>query len=128
MDLIISISAFIILSILLTIYNNRQIKNITRKKKSKKNKEITLVEIKYLTMRFNLKKERLLNFKFALLISLINSFIISLVVYLINKIKLGLVVQMLGGFILLFGLIYALYEIVGRSYLRKDKKNDNKNL
>ena len=51
--------------------------------------------------------------------AIINAFIISSVVTIISNIKLKMMWQLLIGFVLLFALIYSLYEIYGRHLIKK---------
>ena len=51
--------------------------------------------------------------------ALINSFIIAFVSTVISAIPAHVVWQLLVGFVLIFGLIYALYEIYGRILVKK---------
>lgn len=95
----------------------RYLKRITRKKKSKKNNELT--EITYLVAKFNLDKSKLPINKLIIVISMINAFIIALVAILILLIKTFIIIQLLLGFILLIALIYAMYELLGRFLERR---------
>ena len=95
----------------------RYYKQIIGKKKRKKNVDIT--EIFYLVSKFKLDKTKL-PYKYLLLgISLINAFIISLVAVVIMLIKIHIVFQLMIGFVLLFGLIYSCYELLGRYLVKK---------
>lgn len=91
-------------------------KGVTKKGKQKKVKSIS--EIDYLVAKFKLNKKKLNKEKAIIWISLINSFIISIVSSVIMLMPFKIMWQMLIAFVLLFGLIYALYEIYGR-YLKK---------
>ena len=94
------------------------------KEKSKKKKE-QMMEIVYLTSKFNLDKNKIHYKPVLLWCALINGFIISLVSTIIVNIKLHMMWQLLIGFVLLFALIYAIYEIYGRHLVRKGwKKKD----
>ena len=94
------------------------------KEKSKKKKE-QMMEIVYLTGKFNLDKNKIHYKPVLLWCALINAFIISFVSTVICNIKLHMAWQLLIGFVLLFALIYALYEIYGRTLVRKGwKKKD----
>jgi hypothetical protein len=96
-----------------------------RKLKNKKKKNNEIMEVNYLVGKFKLDKKKLFNKKVTLICSLINAFIISSVVTIISNIKLKMMWQLLIGFVLLFGLIYSLYEIYGRILVKKGKyKNE----
>ena len=66
-----------------------------------------------------------LNYVFFM-VSLIDAFIISFVFVVITIIPWDMGFSMLLGFVLLFGLIYALYEILGRVLVKKGwSKNES---
>ena len=94
-----------------------------RKLKSKKVKNEDIMEINYLISKFKLDKNKVLYKPLCLYCSLINGFIISGVVTVISNIKVKMMWQLLIGFIMLFGLIYAVYEIYGRHLVKKGWKN-----
>ena len=92
-------------------------------KGKKKNNEI--MEVNYLVAKFKLDRNNIYLKPMCLWCSLINGFIISLTVTVISNIKLKMMWQLLIGFVLLFGLIYSIYEIYGRHLVRKGwKKKD----
>ena len=68
--------------------------------------------------KFKLKKESLLTKKMLFIYSVIDSFIITLVFMIISLIEIPFIIQLFMGFALLFALIYAIYELLGR-YLKK---------
>ena len=75
--------------------------------------------------KFKLKKEKIINNKIFAVISCINALIISVVSIVIIIIKINIILQLLIGFILLLALIYSMYEILGRTLLKKGyDKND----
>ena len=88
------------------------------KGKKKKSKD-DIMEINYLAARFKLDKSKILYKPTAMWCALINGFIISLVSTVISNIKLHMAWQLLIGFVLLFGLIYSIYEIYGRHLIKK---------
>ena len=90
------------------------------KKKKKKQKEI--MEIDYLTKKFGIPKEFLLNVKVFKNIALMNAFIISFVSTVIMFIPVHLSLQFLVGFVLLFSLIYSIYELYGRYLIKNISK------
>ena len=65
------------------------------------------------------KKWKLYTKPIILWIAFVNSFIISLVSTVVTSVSLPLYYQLPIGFVLLFGLIYSLYELFGRILLRK---------
>lgn len=90
-----------------------------RKLKSKKVKNDEIMEINYLISKFKLDKNKVLYKPMCLYCSLINGFIISFTVTVISNIKLKMIWQLLIGFVIVFGLIYAIYEIYGRILVKK---------
>lgn len=98
---------------------------LRRKLKSKKIKNEEIMEINYLIAKFKLDKNKILYKPMCLYIALINGFIMSFVVTVISNIKLKMMWQLLIGFVLLFGLIYSIYEIYGRILVKKGFKIKN---
>ena len=94
------------------------------KKKNKKLEEF--VGLSYLIPKFKLDINKMdLNYVFFM-VSLIDAFIISFVFVVITIIPWDMGFSMLLGFVLLFGLIYALYEILGRVLVKKGwSKNES---
>lgn len=95
-------------------------KGVTKKGKKKKIKSIS--EIDYLKAKFKLDEKKLDKDKMIIMISFINAFIISLVSSIVMLMPFAIMWQMIVAFALLFGLIYALYEIYGRHLKRKEDK------
>ena len=93
----------------------------------KKNRPSKIGSINYLISKFNLDKKKL-NYKFlAFIASITNAFIISFTCTVISILPLDLIWQMLIGFVMLFILIYLIYELIGRYCLKKGwKKNGTK--
>ena len=114
------IALFIIIGLVNYYINKRKL----NKKKNKKNKNIG--EIDYLVSKFKLDKNKLNKNKMIIYIAIINSFIISFTSCLIMIIPLKLIWQMLIAFVLLFSLIYALYEIYGRHLKKLEERDENK--
>ncbi len=105
----------------------RGYENIKKQKKKKKNKKLEeFVGLSYLIPKFKLDINKMnLNYVFFM-VSLINAFIISFVFVVITIIPWDMGFSMLLGFVLLFGLIYALYEILGRGLVKKGwSKNES---
>lgn len=118
--LIFGIILFVILFILLYFYYTFKMIQILNKKRNKKNKEKFLFPVKYLSNKFKIDKNVLLTKKMILVYSLVDSFIMSLVIIIIELIPLPFGIQLLIGFILLFALIYSIYELLGRYVSKKE--------
>ena len=105
----------------------RVYENIKKQKSKKKNKKLEeFVGLSYLIPKFKLDINKMdLNYVFFM-VSLIDAFIISFVFVVITIIPWDMGFSMLLGFVLLFGLIYALYEILGRVLVKKGwSKNES---
>jgi len=87
--------------------------------KLKKQKYNKIGEINYLIKKFKLDPQKVDYKKTALIVALINAFIISFTCVFISIINVAFVWQMLIGFVLLFALIYSIYEIFGRYLVKK---------
>lgn len=100
----------------------RGYKLIVKKKKKKRTKSLEeFIGISYLVLKYNVDLNKCnLNYLF-LSLSFINAFIITIVFIIISMLSWNLSMSMLLGFVLLFGLIYAIYELLGR-YLKKKGK------
>ncbi len=83
-----------------------------------KNKK-TIGEVKYLVNKFNLIEKKLKIRKMILWISIIDAFIIAFVGTFISILPVKFGWQFLIGFVLLFALIYSLFEIYGRHLVNK---------
>lgn len=92
---------------------------IKGKDKKSKKKSKDLMELSYLIGKFKLDKYKLPTNKLLIEISLINAFIISIVATLILYIDINPIIGLLIGFIILLGLIYAIYELLGRHLIKK---------
>lgn len=115
--LIISGICFIILFIIFYLYNFIKLKSVVKKSKDKYN-----FSVKYLMARFKLSKNTLVNRKMMIIYSLIDAFIVTLVFIIIELLPLPFYLQLIIGFTLLFALIYAIYEILGRYLKRKEEQ------
>lgn len=105
----------------------RGYENIKKQKKKKKNRKLEdFIGLSYLIPKFNLDINKMnLNYVFFM-VSLIDAFIISFVFMVVTIIPWDVGFSMLLGFVLLFGLIYALYEIFGRILVKKGwSKNES---
>lgn len=91
--------------------------------KLKQKKENKIGEIGYLVRKFQLDVRKIDYWKLLIPISLINAFIISFVATVIMLFPLDILWQLMIGFVLLFFLIYAIYEIYGRHLVKKYGKN-----
>ena len=120
-NIIIAIITFILLTIFLYLWNSRKAKIILGKKK-KKNKKYEIIEIKYLMLTYDLKKEKHLVPKIILMTSLMDGFIISIVFLIVMLLPWKIYRQLLVGLVLLMGLIYSLYGILGKILVKKGYK------
>ncbi len=109
---------FSVLFIIIFIFNY-----LINRLKVKSKKLDTIGEMNYLISKFKLNKNKINYPKEIIYISLINSFIISSVGVFVTCLKIMRILQLLLGFVLLFGLIYALYEIYGRHLLKKTRRD-----
>ena len=92
---------------------------LVNRRKLKKKQYEKIGEINYLIRKFYLNPQKV-NYKALVYItSLINALIIALVCVIISLIDVKFIWQMLIGFALLFALIYAFYEILGRILIKK---------
>jgi len=97
--------------------------------KLKKKKLKSIGELNYLKIKFNLPLKSLNVRKMIIWFSIIDAFIMAFVTTFITMLDISTIWQMLIGFVLLFGLIYAIYEIYGRHIVkemneRKEEKNE----
>ena len=92
----------------------------------KKRKYTSIGELNYLLKKFNLDIKKLPVRKMLLNFSLLDAFIMAFTASFITSLPVNTVFQMLIGFVLLFALIYALYEIYGRHLVKKYKKKEGK--
>lgn len=95
--------------------------------KIRKRKKSKIGEISYLVTKFKLDKNKLNYKKISFDIAIINGFIISLTTTIVALVDVALTIQLLLGFVLLFALIYSLYEIYGRHLKNKEERMINKN-
>lgn len=94
-------------------------------RKVKKKKYDAIGEMNYLIAKFKLDKKRIDYKKEILYISLINSFIIASVGIFVTCLNIMMILQLAIGFVLLFALIYTLYEIYGRHLVKKTRREKN---
>lgn len=76
-------------------------------------------EINYLIKKFKLDPKKVDYNVTANVIALINAFIIAFTCVAISIVEMKLMWQLLIGFVLLFALIYSIYEIYGRVLIKK---------
>lgn len=86
----------------------------------KKNKKLEdFIGLSYLIPKFKLDVNKLnINYVF-IMVSLFNAIIISFVFVVVSIIPWDIGFSLLLGFVLLFGLIYSLYELLGRILVKK---------
>ena len=129
-ELLYNLTFFIIIFLIVYIFcyyfsgRIRPKKNSGKDKKSKPNFKL-MNEGKFLIMRYNLDEKKI-NLKwFNRGICLCNAFIIAFTSTFISLIPLNIFYQLAIAFVLLFALIYSIFEIYGR-YLNKKwgKYND----
>lgn len=107
----------LVFAVMFTIYY------IMLRKKVKKKKSQVIGEFSYLIHRFKLDTKKINYSSMAFWVSFLNALIVSFVSTFIMLIPLGMVWRLLIAFVLLFALIYALYEIYGRHLKRKYQKD-----
>ena len=117
-DLVIAGFAFVVISAFLYFFYMKKI-TPSKSKKKKKKEAREIIEIRYLMITYNLKKEKLLTRNIILLISVIDAFIICSVFLVIGFIPYAIIWQLMVGFVLLLGLIYSIYNILGRILVKK---------
>ncbi len=92
--------------------------------KIKKNKLENIMLMSYVIKKFKINKNKI-NYKSELKwMALINSFIISSVGTFVSCIDTYIFLQLGIGFVLLFLLIYSLYEIYGRHLVKKIRREE----
>lgn len=121
-SIIISISTFFVIYILdyfLILLPKYNIISGKSKQKKRNNKKVVISEVQFLQTRFKLKQDRM-DIKYMIRwIAFLNAFIIAFTSTVITYIPWDMAWQLLVGFVLLFGLIYALYELFGRLLVKK---------
>ena len=129
-EYLLSACIFIVLFVIVFVVDyfliNKRKLNLIKKggvtKKGKKKKIKSISEIDYISMKFKLDSKKLNMDKMIIVISLINAFIISIVSSIVMLMPFAIMWQLIVAFALLFGLIYALYEIYGRHLKQKEEK------
>ncbi len=83
------------------------------------------VEIYYLIKRFKLNM-RLTKYKtIKLIVSILNSVVVAFTFTVIINLKVKYVYKLMIAFLIMFIMIYSLYEITGRILKRKELKNND---
>ena len=97
-------------------------------KNDKKKKSVNkfILETAYLTKRFGIKNEKLINKKVLLTCSIINSFIIVIITAFGWFTPIVLILRFLIGFVIAFALIFLIYEIYGKILVKRGYKDGNK--
>ena len=97
--------------------------NITVRKEYKEGKQ--QVEINYLINKFKLDM-RVTKYKtIKLIVAFLNSFIIAFTFTIIINLKFKYAYKLMIAFVIMFIMIYSLYEITGRILKRKELKNND---
>ena len=89
------------------------------KGKKKRKKEVEIMELSYLITKFKLDIKKMDLLYCIRWISFLDAFIIAFTCVIIFLLPWKIVWQLLAGFVLLFGLIYSLYELFGRHLVKK---------
>lgn len=92
----------------------------------KKKKIKNSMQVELILTRQNLKKKDINEKVIGIIICLVDAFIISISGTVATCLNINYVWQILIGFAMLMGLIFSLYEIIGRIIKRKCKKNEYK--
>ena len=92
---------------------------ISTKKEKKRRVDKLTSEADFIIKRYELDEKKVNLRKLNFHISIMNGFIISFVSTTISLIEVNITVQFLIGFVLLFALIYSVYEIYGRFMYKK---------
>ena len=79
------------------------------------------LQVEFLKVRFNMSTKQLKPKKIGLIICFIDPLIISITGTIVSLPNFHYSIQLLLGFVLLIGLIYSFYEILGRILTRKRK-------
>ena len=130
-ELIFNLIFFIILFIFVYIICYYFLGRIKPKKKDGKKGKPTfklMSEGRFLILRYNLDEKKINLKSFNRGICLCNAFIISFTSTVISVIPLNMFFQLAIGFVLLFALIYAIFEIYGRHLNKKWGKYNDREL
>lgn len=83
------------------------------------------VEIYYLVKRFKLDMKITKYKTIKLIVSILNSFIVAFTFTVIINLKIKYAYKLMVAFLIMFILIYSLYEITGRILKKKELKNND---
>ena len=119
MNLLIFLVGFLIIFVIIYVLYTRKLKS------KKQQKDIT--EIRYLITKFHLEEAKLPKRKMILWISIQNAFIISFVWTFITMLDISFMWQILIAFVMVFALIYSIYELYGRHLVKKGYQKKGKN-
>ena len=97
---------------------------IANLRKVKKEKYDTIGEINYVIKKFKLDKKKINYKKEIRMIALLDSIIIASVGTFVTSLDIMIILQLGLGFVLLFALIYSLYEIYGRHLTNKIRRDE----
>jgi len=117
-NLMMFLIAYLIIFVVTYFYNNWKLK-------SRKKREIG--EVTYLLKKFSLDEQKLSIRSMLLWISIFDAFIISFVGTFIILLPVSFIWQLLIGFVLLFALIYAIFELYGRYLVKKGYQKERRN-
>lgn len=107
--------AFISVFLIYIIFINRKRKEYVEGKNQ--------LEINYIIKKFGLDMRKT-NYKTVKwLVTFINSFIISFTFVILINVNTNYILKLLIGFVILFVLIYSIYEIVGKILKKKEDKD-----
>ena len=88
-------------------------------KKEKNKKDGIMMEMQYLINRFKLDKTKMNTKSMAFLLSIMDAIIVSSSLFLSLKISDNTIIELLVAFILVFGLIILLNELLGKILRKK---------
>ena len=103
------------------LYEGENIKS--KKKTKKKQKQVEVGELNYLVSKFKLDQKKLNWKNLAIMFALINAFIMAFVVAILEFVSGEFYIKLPIAFVLIFALIYSLYEIYGR-YLKNKQERE----
>ncbi len=106
--------SFILIFLIYVIFINRKRKEYTQGKNQ--------IDINYVIQKFNLDMRKTKYKTLKWVISIVNSFIISFTFTIIVNINGKYIIKLLIGFVILFILIYSIYEIAGRILKNQEEK------
>lgn len=106
--------SFILVFLVYVLFINRKRKEYVEGKNQ--------IDINYLVKKFDLDMRKTKYKKIKWLVTFINPFIISFTFTVLININGKYIIKLLIGFVVLFILIYSIYEIVGRTLKKKEDK------